>query len=868
MFVVLFGLAVGLPIQAAADRRQPVAVAASSSPSTGATSDVTVTRSATGGTNDIDFLGVRFQTPDAWPVVDLALDPEACVRFDQSAVYVGHPGDAQQCPSKMRGSADGLLIEPFDAVTSAAQIPGTITAAIGAPIELDKTQLASHAVRVILPDVGVVISGSFNDSPDALIAVIEGVTGSLGSTPAGTRSTNSGSTGAGQGNAGTASPTNPDGTTGSTGPTATPGDETTDTPRSGLAGTPSTSAPTTAAPSNPSSQPSAVAGSGFAPASGAIDVPRLAASVAAVQAPAGGLTSSVFQGHAIDVCMAPSLAAMTGWRSSSPYGAANIYIGGNNVGCRRSANPNLTSTWVAKVAQMGWWIIPTYTGYQVAGGDCSSCGAVISRDPRTATSQGISDAQDAIVNAQSLGIGPGNPLFFDLEAYYPGPNTTPTAMVFLSAWTNTLHAAGYTSGVYSSLSSGIADMKNYLGSPGYTPPDQIWMASWKSSGYSAARTVWDFTTVPNSLWSNHQRIYQYAGDHAETWGGYSLRIDSNVADSLLTSTPRMAATPWGNKSIYPFGSLDSVSLGTNTITANGWAIDPDTTSGIPVDITIDGVLKLRASASINRPDLVGVAPGYGSAHGYRATVSTISLAGGPHTVCAYGINVSAAGDVEPGGNTQLGCRVVTLPSDPLGTLDSVVQTPGGLRVNGWAFDPDSTGSTQIHVYVDGNWGGLGQTSTARPDVAAAFPLAGANAGFSFDMPVAAGTHKVCAYAINRGAGTVNPSLGCRTVYLLGPNPFGNNETFTRSGGRFMVSGWTLDPSTMASANVKVTVDGAVVSSTAASVLRADVWLAYPYFGAAHGFSVNVAAPSGSANVCVAWQSTDGSGRESTTCRTL
>jgi hypothetical protein len=39
----------------------------------------------------------------------------------------------------------------------------------------------------------------------------------------------------------------------------------------------------------------------------------------------------------------------------------------------------------------------------------------------------------------------------------------------------------------------------------------------------------------------------------------------------------------------PFGQVDTVTTGSGTVTANGWAIDPDTTSPIMVQMYVDGL---------------------------------------------------------------------------------------------------------------------------------------------------------------------------------------------------------------------------------------------------------------------------------------
>ncbi|MFG2886289.1 hypothetical protein ACGFYV_28980 [Streptomyces sp. NPDC048297] len=65
-------------------------------------------------TRQLDYRGHQFAVPTAWKVVDLEEDPSACVRFDQHAVYLGHPGAEQDCPGHAVGRTEALLVEPDD----------------------------------------------------------------------------------------------------------------------------------------------------------------------------------------------------------------------------------------------------------------------------------------------------------------------------------------------------------------------------------------------------------------------------------------------------------------------------------------------------------------------------------------------------------------------------------------------------------------------------------------------------------------------------------------------------------------------------------------------------------------------------------
>src|SRR3954468_4418774 len=53
---------------------------------------------------------------------------------------------------------------------------------------------------------------------------------------------------------------------------------------------------------------------------------------------ANPVTPGNFKGRGFDQCEAPSQAAMSAWRRSSPYRAAGIYISGDSRACQRQSN--------------------------------------------------------------------------------------------------------------------------------------------------------------------------------------------------------------------------------------------------------------------------------------------------------------------------------------------------------------------------------------------------------------------------------------------------------------------------------------------------------------------------------------------------
>nr|WP_232242013.1 VCBS repeat-containing protein [Streptacidiphilus jeojiense] len=121
----------------------------------------------------------------------------------------------------------------------------------------------------------------------------------------------------------------------------------------------------------------------------------------------------------------------------------------------------------------------------------------------------------------------------------------------------------------------------------------------------------------------------------------------------------------------------------------------------------------------------------------------------------------------------------SLIGNPVGFLDDSGMTVGKLYVRGWAIDPDTTSAITVHTYIDGNLMGATTANTYRPDVGTAYPGYGDNHGYYAEYTVGVGTHQVCTYAINTGAGDGNPQLpSCKSVQVVDPNPDYNGDGFS------------------------------------------------------------------------------------------
>lgn len=354
---------------------------------------------------------------------------------------------------------------------------------------------------------------------------------------------------------------------------------------------------------------------------------------------------AVFTGLGFDACSAPSTKAMAAW-AESPFRGVGIYIGGENSAC---SQPNLSASWVSAQTTAGWHLIPTYVGLQAPTSACSSCAKLTST---AAITQGTAAAEDAVTQASTIGIGPGSPIYFDMEAYTPTTSATAAVLAFLEAWTEKLHALGYQSGVYSSSSSGIADLAKVYGSTTYVSPDNIWTANWNN-----AENTLD-PVIPSTAWPNHQRIHQFRGGHNETWGGTTINIDSDYVDA---ATVGVGTAPVGESD--PIGSFElATSPAPGQVQVKGWALDPDApTETLAVNVVIGGregqkgveTFELGQVANLERPDVGASRKLAGPNHGFESTITTIKS--GPEPICVYALNVAL------GGNRLLGCKTTYIP---------------------------------------------------------------------------------------------------------------------------------------------------------------------------------------------------------------
>jgi Rv2525c-like, glycoside hydrolase-like domain len=495
------------------------------------------------GIRVVRYDGVRLSVPAAWPVFDLRRAPRTCVRFDRHAIYLGVPSSDQRCPAHAVGRTEALLLEPRPGLASAATA--------GARAVAGATGIRGRSAEVVALGRRLLAVATWGSDRALLQRVLGRAPGRVSARPSkalrGAKATRQAS-------------------------------------RSAVA-----------------AYGARVASGGLSAVSGSrtahLGLERISAAAAhSARGPVAHAAEATYTGLGFDACTAPSQTAMSAWWAASPYRAIGVYVGGTNAAC---SQPNLTPAWVQSQVLAGWHLIPTYVGLQGVGSCNGSCATIT---PSKATAEGTAAADDAIAQVKLLGIGAGNPIYDDMEAYTdPGPKGRyrKAVLAFLAAWTTELHAGGYLSGVYGSGTSVITDLVgewnnlDYAGGARYPEPDDLWIAHW-----NGAQTTSD-AYVPAADWPGQARLHQYSGGQNQTYCGQQLNIDGDYADGATADAP--APYP------YPNGTFVSVigSLGQTTIyriaggapvlwtqPTTGWPVTQTTAAqlaelpGVPADGTV------------------------------------------------------------------------------------------------------------------------------------------------------------------------------------------------------------------------------------------------------------------------------------------
>jgi hypothetical protein len=229
---------------------------------------------------------------------------------------------------------------------------------------------------------------------------------------------------------------------------------------------------------------------------------------------------------------------------------------------------------------------------------------------------------------------------------------------------------------------------------------------------------------------------------------YATNIGAGMNSTLGCRTIGLSGSPVGATSMAVHGNVASI---------GGWAYDYDVPNDpLKIVVYLNGKL-------VNYDTTTGASPGVDASYrisGTHAYTFRFALPDGHNSVCVYAINQGN------GYNSTLGCPAVALSGSPLGNLDTVgVARSGSIStatVTGWTYDYDAPDqSIKAVLYLNGKLAAYGPTATTRNDVNSSYGLTGTH-GYSFSIPVPAGSNQLCMYGISLGAGP-NSTLGCRTV---------------------------------------------------------------------------------------------------------
>ena len=452
--------------------------------------------SATALTRAITYLGYHVTVPASWPVYRLTPDSTRCVLFNQHAVYLGKPGSNQLCPVNAVGKTEALLVQPLG---SHSTLPPHTSVQHGNTAELPSGRDAAQDTvnqiwRIALPKAGVQVTASYGHDPSLIRSILDSAHLTAGPDAshqaariaAGpdrpghaarpSRSNHSGSKHSGSKHSGSRHKTSRHYRSGRD----HAGRDRDDHTRHG----------------------------------GAKKPPAMPMDATAAPTRIGRVIGS---GLGFDTCTVPSTGTMKHWLAS-PFRMVGTYLGGDNWACNYG---NFNRSWVTQVATMGWRFIPLWVGPQAP---CTSIYGAVRINTANSEAEGRSQAASAVSTAKGFGFGKGSPIYFDMEGYDNLDRSCSHAVLnFLNGWTKALHSAGYTSGVYSSASSGMTDLAGQYHTSGYSEPNDMWFADWD------ADAVITNSGLSSHDWPGYRRVHQFDGPNVERFGGVSVNIDDDYA---------------------------------------------------------------------------------------------------------------------------------------------------------------------------------------------------------------------------------------------------------------------------------------------------------------------------------------------------
>lgn len=215
---------------------------------------------------------------------------------------------------------------------------------------------------------------------------------------------------------------------------------------------------------------------------------------------------------------------MRSWLQASPYRWVGFYL---------PAPCYTGTTWRGKrpeLTAMGWGLAVVFVGEQdwperrgeAAEVEVADSTAIRCTRSNLTPEQGREDAAEAAGEAADEGFPRGTWIYLDVERV---EEVSPALEAYVRSWAHGLAADGrYRPGLYAHASNApalLAAMQD-AGSGEDPDPTRLWVA--RPEGFTLRRGPTE-SGFPGAV------IWQGRLDVTETWGGVTLRIDANVAET-------------------------------------------------------------------------------------------------------------------------------------------------------------------------------------------------------------------------------------------------------------------------------------------------------------------------------------------------
>jgi Rv2525c-like, glycoside hydrolase-like domain len=165
----------GLPAQAS-DANGVAVGASTTAVSTKAGSSTEVSSPRRTGLRTVSYAGLSVRVPASWPIIDLARTPKACVRVDRHAVYLGTPAVDQNCPARILGHTEALLLAPAATAERIGGRSGATVSAIGTAPAMTTTARQSGQFAQSFAAAHVTALASFGTHPETMQSILASVT--------------------------------------------------------------------------------------------------------------------------------------------------------------------------------------------------------------------------------------------------------------------------------------------------------------------------------------------------------------------------------------------------------------------------------------------------------------------------------------------------------------------------------------------------------------------------------------------------------------------------------------------------------------------------------------------------------------------